>query len=285
MLTRDSLFIVQEAILHFILKFKMLILKFGGGKDINLEALAQNAAELQKKGEQIIIITGANAKLSEVQTERGIEPKMITSERGEKSRFTDEATLELLKEVYGGVADEVAKIINESGGTAIGQLTSQDKLILAKQHGRMRVQDGDKVKVIEGDLTGSIQEINSAKIKEILQSGKILVTTPPAATADGKEVNVDGDKIAAAIAKELKADKLIFFANTLGLLENVENEESLIKEIPIAKADELAVGRMKKKVLSAARAIEAGVQEVIFADGREEQAIDKALGGAGTKVF
>ena len=263
----------------------MLILKFGGGKDINLEALAQNAAELQKKGEQIIIITGANAKLSEVQTERGIEPKMITSERGEKSRFTDEATLELLKEVYGGVADEVAKIINESGGTAIGQLTSQDKLILAKQHGRMRVQDGDKVKVIEGDLTGSIQEINSAKIKEILQSGKILVTTPPAATADGKEVNVDGDKIAAAIAKELKADKLIFFANTLGLLENVENEESLIKEIPIAKADELAVGRMKKKVLSAARAIEAGVQEVIFADGREEQAIDKALGGAGTKVF
>ncbi|MFH1375153.1 MAG: [LysW]-aminoadipate kinase [Patescibacteria group bacterium] len=264
----------------------MLILKFGGGKDINLEALAKNAAELQKSSKQIIIVTGANAKLSEVQQERGIEPKMITSERGEQSRFTDAATLELLKEIYGGVADGVAKIINENGGEAVSQLASKDSIILAKQHGRMRVQDGEKVKVIEGDLTGSIQEVNAAKIEEILESGKILVTTPPAATEDGKEVNVDGDKIAAAIAKELKADKLIFFADTPGLLEDVENEETLIKEIPVAKADEYAVGRMKKKVLAAKRAIEAGVQEVIFADGRAiKDPIGKALGGGGTRVF
>jgi acetylglutamate/LysW-gamma-L-alpha-aminoadipate kinase len=294
----------------------MLVIKIGGGTGINLEALAKNLVQLQKSGKQVVVVTGANAKLSQTQKERGIEPKMITSERGEKSRFTDEVTLELLKEVYGGVADEVAQLVNENGGAAVSQLASQDNLILAKRHERMRVLEpileiegngatvkinlnnvkfskdadvkimGKKVKVIDGDLTGKIEKVDSEKIQKILDSKKILVITPPAATENSTEVNVDGDKIASKIAVELKADKLIFFSNTPGLLENVENEESLIKEIPIAEADKFAVGRMKKKILAAKRAIEAGVKEVIFADGRMiKNPIEAALAGGGTKVF
>ncbi len=264
---------------------KLLVIKFGGGKEVDLAALAKNAAQLQKNGEQIVIVTGANAKLSEVQKERGIEPRMITSERGEKSRFTDEATLELLKEVYGGVAEQVANLVNENEGSAVAQLASKDNLVIAKQHDKMRIVENEKLKVVDGDLTGRIENINAAKIQEILKDGKILVITPPAATADGKEVNVDGDKIASKIAVGMKADKLIFFSDTPGLLEDVEDETSLIEKIPVAEADTFAIGRMKKKILSAKRAIEAGVSEVIFANGRIEDPIDKALKGEGTKVF
>ncbi len=264
----------------------LLILKFGGGVGIDLDSLARNSAELQKSGEHIVIVVGANAKLSATQKERGIEPKMITSERGEKSRWTDLQTLELLKEVYGGVAEEVAELIRKNGGDAVAQLASKDNLILARRHGRMRILEDGKVKVVDGDLTGRIEKVDTAAIQKILDSGKILVLTPPVATADLQEVNVDGDKIASRIAIELKAEKLIFFSNTPGLLKNMENEKSLIREIPVTKADEFAIGRMKKKVLSAKRAIEAGVVEVIFADGRiEKDPISAALSGGGTRIF
>ncbi|MFH0776861.1 MAG: [LysW]-aminoadipate kinase [Patescibacteria group bacterium] len=262
----------------------MLVLKFGGGDGINFSALAKNSVALQKSSEKIVIVVGANAELSRVQKERGIEPKMITSERGEKSRWTDSETLELLKEVYGGTAEKVAAKIVEFGGRAVAHLGSH--LILAERHSRMRIVENGKLKVVDSDLTGSIKEIDSVGIQDILDSGQILVLAPPAATAENLEVNVDGDKIAAKIASEMKADKLIFFANTPGLLKNVEDEASLIREIPIAHADEFAVGRMKKKILSAKRAIEAGVGAVIFADGRvAENPIDFALSGGGTKVF
>ncbi|MFH1546093.1 MAG: [LysW]-aminoadipate kinase, partial [Patescibacteria group bacterium] len=272
---------------------KLLILKFGGGVGIDLDSLSKNAAKLQKKfGEKIIIVVGANAELSRIQKERGMEPKMITSERGEKSRFTDSATLELLKEVYGGTAEKVAGLIRKNGGEAVAQLASKNNLILAKRHDRMRILENGKVKIIDGDLTGSIQKVDVAAIQKILDSKKILVLAPPAATKDFStnskkeiEVNVDGDKIASKIATELKADKLIFFADTPGLLENIENEESLVREISIKRADEYAIGRMKKKVLAAKRAIEAGVGEVIFADGRMiKNPIDAALKGGGTRV-
>ena len=45
-----------------------------------------------------------------------------------------------------------------------------------------------------------------------------------------------------------------------------------------------AEGRMKKKVMGAVEAIEGGVQKVIFADGRVEQPISRALDGAGTHI-
>ncbi|MFH0834572.1 MAG: [LysW]-aminoadipate kinase [Patescibacteria group bacterium] len=272
----------------------MLVLKFGGGDGIDFSALAKNAAALQNSGdpstgsgqEKIVIVVGANAQLSRVQKERGIEPKMITSEKGEKSRWTDESTLALLKEIYGGTAEKVAAKIVEFGGVAVAQIGSKDNLIFAKRHGRMRILENGKVKVVDGDLTGSIEKIDAAAIQKILDDGKILVVAPPAAAENSLEINVDGDKIASKIASEMQADKLIFFANTPGLLKNVDEEASLIREIPIAHADEFAVGRMKKKILSAKRAIEAGVGAVIFADGRiENSPIDFALSGGGTKVF
>lgn len=150
----------------------------------------------------------------------------------------------------------------------------------------MRILEDGKVKVIEGDLTGKIEKVDAAAIQKILASGKILVLAPPAATPDGKEVNVDGDKIASRIAVEFKADFLIFFSNTGGLLQNVNDETSLISEIPTWRADEFAIGRMKKKILAAKRAVEGGVGEVIFADGRPlcVHPINAALAGSGTRI-
>ena len=45
-----------------------------------------------------------------------------------------------------------------------------------------------------------------------------------------------------------------------------------------------AEGRMKKKVMGAVEAIEGGVKKVIFADGRIEQPIARAIAGGGTHI-
>jgi [amino group carrier protein]-L-2-aminoadipate 6-kinase len=61
----------------------------------------------------------------------------------------------------------------------------------------------------------------------------------------------------------------------------------LITTIPKNQADrfmEFAEGRMKKKVMGAVEAIDEGVGKVIFADGRIESPISRALEGAGTHI-
>jgi [amino group carrier protein]-L-2-aminoadipate 6-kinase len=98
---------------------------------------------------------------------------------------------------------------------------------------------------------------------------------------------VDGDRAAAMLASALKVDKLIILSNVPGLLKDVQDEGSLILEIPFDRIEEFAVfakGRMKKKVLGAVEAIREGVKEVVFADARKALPITEALLGKGTVI-
>lgn len=266
----------------------LLVLKIGGGAALLTQAAQENfcrdVASLAQSGHKIIIVNGANSLLTSVQEERGITPRMITSERGEKSRYTDEATITLLKEVYGNVNQIIAKLINAAGAHAEGYFCAEHNLLTAERHGKQRIVEDGKVKIIDGDLTGKITEVNTELIQQKLGAGIILVLTPPAITADGMEVNVDGDKVASSIATTLRADKLIFFSDTAGLLRDIADPTSTITDIKISEADQYAEGRMKKKVLAAKRAVEAGVSEVMFADGRRATPLTDALAGVGTKV-
>ena len=89
------------------------------------------------------------------------------------------------------------------------------------------------------------------------------------------------------VAAAFDAETLVILSNVPGLLRSFPDETSLIREIPRARADDFmqfAAGRMKKKVMGATEAVAAGVQKVIFADGRVENPIQRALEGHGTQI-
>jgi acetylglutamate/LysW-gamma-L-alpha-aminoadipate kinase len=61
----------------------------------------------------------------------------------------------------------------------------------------------------------------------------------------------------------------------------------LIEHIPAARVEQymgFAEGRMKKKVMGAAEAVQQGVGKVIFADARLPQPVRAALNGQGTVI-
>ena len=86
------------------------------------------------------------------------------------------------------------------------------------------------------------------------------------------------------------AEALIILSNVPGLLERFPDESSLIRHIPADGLEafmDAAQDRMKKKVMGAGEALagaSGGVGRVIFADGRVEQPIRRALAGAGTVI-
>ena len=111
--------------------------------------------------------------------------------------------------------------------------------------------------------------------------------TPPAVSTEGEAINVDGDRAAALTAAALGAHTLVILSDVPGLLERFPDEGSLIPRIraaDLAGFMAVAEGRMKKKVLGAEEALAMGVQRVIFADGRVEQPLQRALAGEGTVI-
>ena len=79
----------------------------------------------------------------------------------------------------------------------------------------------------------------------------------------------------------------MLLSNVPGLLANFPDESSLVRRLPpeqLGRAEEMAQGRMKKKILAAREALDAGVSTVIIADSRRSQPIRAALAGEGTVI-
>jgi acetylglutamate/LysW-gamma-L-alpha-aminoadipate kinase len=76
-------------------------------------------------------------------------------------------------------------------------------------------------------------------------------------------------------------------SNVPGLLRQFPDESTLITHIDKNKVEqslEFAEGRMKKKVLGASEALQLGVGQVVFADGRVANPVAQALQGIGTVI-
>ncbi|MFA5569549.1 MAG: [LysW]-aminoadipate kinase, partial [Trueperaceae bacterium] len=148
------------------------------------------------------------------------------------------------------------------------------------------VEEG-RVLVLRGDHTGTVERVNVALLRLLLDAGYLPVLTPPAISFEGVAMNVDGDRAAAAVAVALQAEALLLLSNVPGLLRDYPDESTLVGLVPADASEDAmacAEGRMKKKVMGAVAAVQGGVGRVVLGDARVPQAVRRALAGQGTVV-
>jgi acetylglutamate/LysW-gamma-L-alpha-aminoadipate kinase len=266
----------------------MIVIKVGGGKDLNIDAIVADLAHLHGAGQPLLLVHGGAETTNEVATMLGHPPEFVTSESGYVSRRTDRRTLEIFEMVYCGQLNKMwVEQLQMRGIGAVGLSGLDGRIFEGTRKDTLRVRVNGKRMVLRDDWTGTVERVNTHLLQLLLDGGYLPVLTPPAASTAGEAINVDGDRAAAMVAAAFHAEALIILSNVPGLLRAFPDEASLIREIPRAKADDFmqfAEGRMKKKVMGAVEAIGEGVQRVVFADGRIDAPIRTALAGGGTQI-
>jgi len=266
----------------------MLVIKVGGGKDLNIDAVVEDIVALRAGGQELILVHGGAETTNEVAEALGHPPEFVTSESGYVSRRTDRRTLEIFEMVYCVQLNKMwVEKLQSAGVNAVGLSGLDGRIFEGTRKDTIRVRVDGRRLVLRDDWTGTVERVNTGLLRLLLDNGYLPVLTPPGASDKGEAINVDGDRAAAMVAAAFQADALVILSNVPGLLRNFPDESSLIREIPRAKADDFmqyAEGRMKKKVMGALEAIAEGVQKVIFADGRAAQPLTRALRGEGTQI-
>jgi len=264
----------------------MIVVKIGGSEGIDLEKVADDAAQLITQGEQIVIVHGGSHLTNQLATALGHPPEFITSPSGYTSRRTDRRTLEIFKMVYCGQVNKLlVELLQKRGVNAVGLSGIDGRLWEGDRKAAIRSVENGRTRIIRDDFTGKVTKINTHLLRTLIDAGYQPVLTAPAISTQGEAINVDADRAAAMTAGALKAHTLMMLSNVPGLLEHFPDESSLIREIKrdeIERAAEAAQDRMKKKVLGAAEALDMGVGRVIFGDARIDNPITNALAGIGT---
>jgi acetylglutamate/LysW-gamma-L-alpha-aminoadipate kinase len=265
-----------------------VVVKVGGGGSLNHDAIAADVAARWQSGVRLVMVHGGASFLNDISTKLGAPPEFLTSESGHTSRRTDRRTLEIFEMVYCGSMNKGwVERFQRLGVNAVGLSGLDGRIWEGPRKDAIRVVKNGRRLVVRDDYTGKVERVNTGLLETLLGAGFFPVLTPPAISTSGEAINVDGDRAAALTAAALGAPTLVILSDVPGLLERFPDEASLIPRIRTVELDgymTLAGGRMKKKVLGAQEAIAMGVSRVIFADGRVDQPLARALDGHGTVI-
>ena len=254
----------------------MMIVKVGGADGNDIDNVLIDLAPRK----DFVLVHGGSKEVDSLAAALGRPPKFLTSPSGVVSRYTDAQTMEVFTMALAGKLNtQIVARLQSMGTKALG-LTGADGGLLV---GRRK----EAVRAVKDDHSGTVEQVNVELLDVLLKNGYVPVVCPPAMTEQGELINTDADRVAAKIAAALKADTLLLFTNVPGLLREPSDPSTLIKHVPRDQLEyfmNFAYGRMKKKLIAAKDALEAGVGKVVIASSNVEDPVERALSGLGTVI-
>ncbi len=245
---------------------KLFIIKIGGNVIDSEDALLsflKNFASIQGKK---ILIHGGGKIATNIGEQLGIQSNYINGRR-----ITDDATIDLVTMVYGGLVNKrIIAQLQSFNCNAIGLTGADGNIIPAIKR---PVKDVDFGWV--GDVESGKLEVENVKL--FLENGLVSVFAPLTHDQQGHILNTNADTIASSLAVALSAYyyvRLIYCFEKKGILENIDDDNSVIKLInketyrKLLNQNKLFAGILPK-IDNAFAAIDAGVKEVLVGDAKD----------------
>lgn len=259
---------------------RLYVIKIGGNVIDNSENLYNFLNDFASLDGDKILIHGGGKIASDLSHTLGIEPKMV-----EGRRITDVETLRVVTMVYAGLINKnIVAQLQRFECNAIGLTGADANLIRAT---RRPVKDIDYGFV--GDLNSD--SVDSQKLSALLQTDVIPVFSAITHDGEGQLLNTNADTIASSIAVALASlyqVSLVYCFEKKGVLQDVNSDDSIIREISSSefdnlKADNIIAGGMLPKLENAFKAINNGVTEVYVGKSDELSLLNDQL--FGTRLF
>jgi acetylglutamate kinase len=238
---------------------QLFVIKIGGNIIDDAVALENFIEKFEAIDGYKILIHGGGKLATEMAITMQIPQRMMNGRR-----ITDEATLKLVMMVYAGFINKniVAKLQAKTCN-AIGLCGADANIILAKKREVKNIDYG-----FVGDVVAS--GINDNFLKLLLENNTTPIIAPITHNGEGQLLNTNADTIANEIAKAMSAHyqvQLIYCFDKKGVLENLADENSVIKLITKENIETLKVNKiihegMIPKIDNALQAVASGVYKV-----------------------
>ena len=265
---------IAEILIHalpYIQQFqgKTIVVKYGGNAMVNEElkaAVIQDVILMGCVGIRTVLVHGGGPEIDAMLKKTGKESRFING-----LRYTDEDTMEIVQMVLcGKLNKDICSLIQHAGGRAVGLCGIDGALLQARR------KSGEDL-----GLVGDVEAVDATILNSALDDGIIPVVSSVAygiGEDEGRSLNINADIAAAKIAGAVKAEKLMLMTDVQGILRNVQDTASLIRqinrpELEALKKDGIVSKGMIPKIDCCLLAMDGGVKRTHIIDGRLPHAL------------
>ena len=240
---------------------EFIVIKCGGSilVDPNLfKIFIEDIAVLNKLGFNPIIVHGGGKRISNKLSKLNIKSNFIKG-----LRVTDKNTINIVEDILIDFNKEIVVALNNQ--------SCASRRITSKEYNVITVKPESK----ELGFVGTPTHIKIDVLKEIIKINEVPIIAPLGLDKNNQTFNINADTVAGAIAKELKARRLMIISDVEGVLDD---KKKLIPEINSQKAKELIdqeviSGGMIPKINNCLDVASNGVKGVVIIDGRKNHSL------------
>ncbi len=255
------------------------IVKIGGNIIDDADALQQFLSAFAALKGNKILVHGGGKLATDLATKMNVPQQMQDGRR-----ITDAETLKIVTMVYAGFINKnIVAQLQACDCDAIGLSGADGNFIRAKKR---------SIGTVDFGFAGDIVEnaVNKKLAATLFAEGKTIAVAPITHDGNGQLLNTNADTIAATLAKamaEMFETVLIFCFDKKGLLQDVSDENSVLKEINEENVEALKFSNvisagMLPKVDNAMSAIQNNVKRVVL--GHANDFAKLVTGEAGTNI-
>lgn len=275
--------------LPYIQKYRgaTFVVKYGGSfmdaKDPEQrDSVARDITFLEAVGINPVVVHGGGKAITRALKDAGIETRFVKG-----IRVTDKQTMNVVERVLSHVINpRIVDAIQRFGGNAKG--FSGTKLLKCKK----KLCIGNDGQPFDSGFVGQVTSVDTSKIQDCIDNNITPVISPTACDEDGNFYNCNADIAAAQVAIALKARRLVFMSDVLGLMRDIKDPTSLISRLQVEEVEGLKRtgiidSGMIPKMDSAVEAIQSGVEKVSLVDGRMPHSVMLEIfthAGVGTEL-
>jgi acetylglutamate kinase len=244
---------------------KVVVVKYGGAAmtDPELSDLfAQDVVLMRSVGMKPVVVHGGGPQIGSLMKRLGMVPEFRDG-----LRVTDAETLDVARMVLvGKVNRDIVSSINVHGPLAVGLSGEDAGLITASAR--------------HPDLgyVGNVDSVNPGILDRLLAEELIPIVATIGTDLEGQAYNINADTAAGAVAEAVKAEKLVYLTDVIGVLRDLADPDSLVTTASADELDKLIeegvlTGGMIPKITSCTRAVRNGVAHAHILDGRVPHAL------------
>jgi acetylglutamate kinase len=261
-----------------------VVLKLGGEvvKGPYMPALASDVAEMQRRGEKVVVVHGGGPQATELQKRLGQTPKIVAGRR-----ITDAETLEVMKmTVAGQVNVDACCALLAAGARPVGLNGSSSLAIQAKKR-PPRVVSGAGPDPIDFGHVGDVTGVNLELIALLANGGYVPVVACLGADEEGHVYNINADIVANQLAVATRARSLLLVTDVPGVLRDIADPSSRLARLTVeegkkAIADGVVTKGMIPKLDESFAAIAQGVKAVHIVGRLEKGQLAKEVAMPGS---